>query len=82
MISDRGPQFASKVMKGIYNKLGITSALSTAYHPQTDRETERYNQEFEQYLRVFCNYRQDDWVKWIPYAEFSHNARTNSATEK
>ena len=82
MISDRGPQFASKVMKGIYAKLGITSALSTAYHPQTDGETERFNQELEQFLRIFCNYRQDDWVKWLPYAEFCHNSRTHSATGK
>lgn len=82
MISDRGPQFASKVMQAVHAKLGITSALSTAYHPQTDGETERYNQELEQYLRVFCNYRQDDWVKYLPFAEFSHNSRIHSATGK
>ncbi len=43
MISDRGPQFASKVMQAIHAKLGITSALSMAYHPQTHSKTKRYN---------------------------------------
>jgi hypothetical protein len=82
MISDRGPQFASKVMAAIHKKLGIASALSTAYHPQTDGKLERYNQELEQYLRIFCNYRQDDWVDYLPHAEFSHNTRIHSATGK
>ncbi|TFY55573.1 hypothetical protein EVG20_g9269, partial [Dentipellis fragilis] len=62
LISDRGPQYAGKVMRGVFDELHIKSALSTAYHPQTDGESERFNQEFEQYLHVFCNYRQDDWV--------------------
>jgi chromodomain-containing protein len=80
LITDRGPQFASQVMQGIHKKLGITSALSTAYHPQTDGQTERYNQELEQYLRIFCNYRQDDWVDHLPFAEICHNIRIHSAT--
>ena len=80
LISDRGAQFASKVTRGVLEKLGVQSSLSTAYHPQTDGETERVNQEVEQYLRAFCNYRQDDWVRWLPYAEFSHNSRVHSAT--
>lgn len=82
LISDRGPQFAGQIMQGIHKYLGITSALSTAYHPQTDGETERFNQELEQYLRIYCNYRQDDWVKHLPFAEFSHNIRVHSATGK
>ena len=50
------------------------------YHPQTDGESERVNQEFEQYLCAFYDYRQDDWVKWLPLAEFSHNIKQHSAT--
>ncbi|TFY50605.1 hypothetical protein EVG20_g11425 [Dentipellis fragilis] len=67
-------------MHGVFDKLQITSALSTAYHPQTDGESEHFNQEFEQYLHAFCNYNQDNWVKWIPFAEFSHNHRSHSTT--
>ena len=51
IISDRGPQFASKAFKELLNLLGIKSALSTAYHPQTDGTTERTNQEIEAYLQ-------------------------------
>jgi len=69
-------------MRGLYKCIGVQSRLSTAYHPQTDGESERYNQELEQFLRVFCNYRQNDWVKWLPYAEISHNSRVHAATGK
>ena len=80
VISDRGPQFASKVMQEIWNKLGVKSTMSTAFHPQTDGETERVNQELEQYLRVFCNFQADNWADLLPFMEFAHNARSHSAT--
>jgi len=49
-LSDRGPQFASKVMRELNRLLGIKTATSIVYHPQTDGQTERVNQEIEQYL--------------------------------
>ena len=56
---DRGVQFAVGIMKKLNNLLGIQMKLSTAYHPQTDGQTERINQELEQYLRVFIDHRQE-----------------------
>jgi len=50
IISDRGPQFAVGVMRELNTMLGIDNKLSTAFHPQTDGQTERMNQELEQYL--------------------------------
>ena len=50
VISDRGPQFHSKFMRELCNSLGIKQNLSTAYHLRTDGQTERLNQELEQYL--------------------------------
>jgi hypothetical protein len=82
MISDCGPQFASELMKVIAKALGQTTSLSSAYHPETDRQTERVNQEVEQYLRLFTSWRQDDWVKFLPTAEFALNSRVHSATGK
>jgi len=58
IISDRGPQFAAELMRELNEMLGIKSKLSTVFHPQTDRQTERVNQELEQYLRMFINHRQ------------------------
>ena len=63
VISDRGPQFVSKFMKELCSRLGIERNPSTAYHSQTDGQTEWVNQELEQYLRLYCNYRQNDWVE-------------------
>jgi len=59
IISDRGPQFAAGLMKEQNEMLGIKSKLSTVFHPQTDGQTERVNQELEQYLRMFNDHRQE-----------------------
>ena len=80
VISDRGPQFASKVIRETWKKLNVQQSLSTAFHPQTDGETEQVNQEVEQFLRVFCNYQQDNWADLLPFAEFAHNIQAHSAT--
>ena len=82
VISDRGPQFVSGFIRELYNVLGIKMATSTAYHPQTDGQTERANQEIEQYLRVFVNHRQDDWAEWLPLAEFAHNNKVQASTRQ
>ena len=60
MISDRGLQFAARLTKELNKMLGIETKLLTAYHPQTDGQTERTNQELEQYLRMYINHRQNN----------------------
>lgn len=82
VISDRGPQFVSEFMRELHITLGIKTSASTAYHPQTDGQTERVNQELEQYLRLFTNFRQDDWSSWLSVAEFSYNNRIHSSTRQ
>ncbi len=82
VISDQGPQFASKVMQETWMKLGVKSTMSTAHHPQMDGKTKRVNQELEQYFCIFCNFEQDNCAELIPFMEFSHNARQHSATAK
>jgi hypothetical protein len=67
-------------MRETWSKLNVNQALSTAFHPQTDGETEHVNQEIEQFLRVFCNYQADNWAHLLPFAEFAHNIRSHSAT--
>ena len=63
-----------------YTLLDIKGTPSTAYHPQTDGQTERVNQEVEQYLRAFVNHRQDDWADWVPIAEFAYNNHVHAGS--
>jgi len=51
----------AELIKELNKMLGIETRLFTMFHPQTDRQTERMNQELEQYLRFFVEYRQKDW---------------------
>src|SRR5467141_2250493 len=53
--------------------------FTSGYHPEGDGQTERMNQTLEQYLRVYCNYQQDNWSELLPLAEFTYN-NTPSAT--
>jgi hypothetical protein len=80
IISDRDPQFASKFTQELCKLLGIQQNISTAYHPHTDRQSERSNQWLEQYLRFWVNEHQDNWVQYLPLAEFAHNNWTNEST--
>jgi len=61
IISDRSPQFAVGLMRELNKLLGIKTKLSTAFYPQTNRQTERINQELEQYLCMFIDYHQEQW---------------------
>ncbi|GLB36655.1 putative chromo (CHRromatin Organisation MOdifier) domain containing protein [Lyophyllum shimeji] len=60
-ISDRGPQFIAEFIWELYRLLGIKLSTSMVYHPQSDDQMKHVNQELEQYLRVCCNERQDEW---------------------
>jgi len=82
IISDRGPQLASLFAKELGKLLGYSLALSTTYHPQTDGETERVNQELEVYLRIFCQNDPFSWADHLPTAEFAHNHRPHSVTNQ
>jgi len=57
------PQFVAELMKELNEILGIETKLSTVFHPQTDGQMERMNQELEQYLRIYTNYRQSNWLE-------------------
>ena len=81
IISDRGPLFRSKFWRSLLEKLKVKPKLSSAFHPQTDGQTERTNQCLEQYLRCYVSYAQDDWVSHLPIAEFSYNNTMSTATK-
>ena len=79
VISDRGPQFAAGLTRELNKMLEIETKLSMAYHPETDGQTERTNQELEQYLRMSVNHRQNNWSEWLATAEFAFNNKVHTA---
>ena len=81
IISDWGPQFVAGIMQELNKILGIESKLLTVFHPQTDGQMERVNQELEQYLRMFTNYRQEQWPEQLETAEFTYNNKVYSSTQ-
>jgi len=62
--------------------LGTKRKLSMAYHPQTDGQTERINQEIGMFLQHYVNYQQDNWTDWLATVEFSYNDKKHVATGK
>ena len=79
--SDRGPQFVVAFWKCLCKRLDIQPRLSSPYHPQRDRQTERLNAVMEQYLRCYVNYLQDDRPKWLPLSEFAANNHMSESTK-
>jgi len=78
LISDHDPRFASQVFQGLLKALGITSSMSTAFHPQSDGTTERYNQEIETYLSIYCLSNPMNWPASLATLEFIHNSRRHT----
>ena len=79
IIFDRGPQFTAEVIRELNVMLGIDSKLSTAFHPQTDGQTERMNQELEQYLQMFIDHHQEQWPEWLETTEFAYNNKVQTS---
>ena len=82
ILSNRGPQFASKFMEEFTKALGTKRQLLMAYHLQTDGQTERINQEIGMFLQHYVNYQQDDWMNWLATAEFQYNDKKHATTGK
>ena len=82
IISDWGPQFAAQFQRELGRILRYKLTLSSAYHPKTDGETERVNQELETYLWIFCGSNPSEWADQTPMAEFVHNIQPHSTTRK
>ncbi|MBW0505928.1 hypothetical protein O181_045643 [Austropuccinia psidii MF-1] len=82
IVSDRGSLFVSSFYTQLCQQLKISWDLSTAFHPETDGQTERVNQILKQYLWMYVSYNQDDSNTWLPLAEFSYNNAEHSPTKQ
>ncbi len=80
IVSDRGPQFTSRVWRGFLRLLGVSVSLSSGYHPQTNGQTERKIQEIGRYLRAYCHEHQDSWSQYLPWAEYTQNSLRQETT--
>lgn len=80
IVSDRGTQFVSALWRALSARLAVRLRPSSAFHPQTNGQTERINAELEQYLRLFVGWAQNDWVDWLPIAEFAGNNMVSETT--
>jgi len=81
VVCDRDTTFTGSFFTDLYNYLGIKHSMSTAYHPQTDGQTERINQVIESYLRSYCNYEQNKWSSMLAMAAYAYNNSKHSATK-
>uniref|UniRef100_A0A8C5Q592 Gypsy retrotransposon integrase-like protein 1 n=2 Tax=Leptobrachium leishanense TaxID=445787 RepID=A0A8C5Q592_9ANUR len=77
--SDRGTQFTARFWKAFCSILHITGNLSSAYHPQSNGQSEKTNQILEQFLRCFSTHLQDDWITLLPSAEFAYNSHNHES---
>jgi hypothetical protein len=80
IVSDRDPRFVGAFWRSLFQLLGVQLRPSTAFHPQSDGQTERTNRTLEQMLRHYVNYQQDDWDLRLAPAEFAYNNAEQSST--
>jgi hypothetical protein len=73
VVSDRGPQFNNKFWEHVCQRLRLDRKMSSAYHPQTNGQTERINRVIEEMLRSYISPSQRDWHEWLPLVEFAIN---------
>jgi hypothetical protein len=78
IISDRDPRFAAHAFQKLLKLWNIKSNLTTAYHPQSDKVTERVNQEIEAYLSIYCTSHPDNWLHLLSTLKFTHNNRRHA----
>ena len=81
IVSDRDTRFTSKFWTSLMQLLQVKLNMATAFHPESDGQTERVNQTLGQYLRSYCTYQPHDWVSLLPFAEHAYNTSKSESTK-
>jgi transposase InsO family protein len=79
IVSDRDPVFTSNVWRDLFKLAGVTLNMSTAFHPQTDGQSEAVNKTIAMYLRCITGDHPRVWLDWLPWAEYCYNTSFHSA---
>jgi transposase InsO family protein len=82
IISDRDSRFTARSFRELLQLLGVKQKFTTAYHPQSDRTTECFNQEIEAYISICCSSNPETWNKAIGMLEFTHNNQQHSDRQR
>ncbi|KAI2644948.1 Transposon Tf2-6 polyprotein [Labeo rohita] len=80
IVSDRGPQFTSRLWSSFFRLLGVNISLTSGYHPEANGQVERLNQELTRFLRSYCQDRQGDWSRFLLWAEYAQNSIQKPST--
>ena len=80
LLSDQGTEFNNKIVDSLLRVVGTEHKVTSAYHPRTNGQVERFNQTFVDMLRKMCFENKLLWPRWIPYAMFCYKSRINSST--
>ena len=80
ILSDRDPRFTANFWRAFWTQLGTTLAMSSAYHPQSDGQTERANRTLEEMVRPFVDFDQRDWDEHLDVAELAINSSVQAST--
>ncbi|KAL0151624.1 hypothetical protein M9458_053025 [Cirrhinus mrigala] len=80
IVSNRGPQFTSRVWSAFFKMLHVNISLTSGYHPQPNGQTERLNQEVIRFLRSYCSQNQNDWSRFLMWAEYAQNSIQKPST--
>ncbi|CDI83776.1 Similar to Transposon MAGGYgagandpolgenehomologues, related [Eimeria praecox] len=82
LISDRDPRFQSTLWQRLCHRFHIKRAMSSAYHPQTDGQTEHVNRTLEQMLRTYRQTDESEWERLLPALELAYNTTSHSSTDR
>lgn len=80
IVSDRDGRFIPAFWKTLFERHGTKLQMPTAFHPETDGQTERMNRPLEQVLRSYIFYNQEDWSEWLPIVESTMNNTVSAST--
>ena len=79
IVSDRDPVFTGHVWRDLFNTAGVKLRMSTAFHPETDGQSEVVNEVIVMYLRCVTDDRPRAWVDWLAWVEYCYNTSFHTA---